>query len=118
VAAEAQPTAPTRSAWSPDARIRANTSRGGTDMSTTPVTRQNRPAETVAGFLAAAAIFVSLVGVAYRPLRLVPFAILLSLIAAGIGGRNERLATYAVAIGAACFAIGLAVAVITSHPLW
>jgi hypothetical protein len=87
-------------------------------MSTTPTTRQNRPAETVAGFLAAAAIFVSLVGVAYRPLRLIPFAILLSLIAAGIGGRNERLATYAVAIGAACFATGLAVAVITSHPLW
>jgi hypothetical protein len=80
--------------------------------------RQSRPAETVAGFLAAAAIFVSLVGVAYRPLRLIPFAILLSLIAAAIGGRSERLATYAVAIGAACFAIGLAVAVITSHPLW
>ncbi len=86
-------------------------------MSTTPY-RQSRPAETVAGFLAAAAIFVSLVGVAYRPLRLIPFAILLSLIAVGIGGRNERLATYAVSIGAACFAIGLAVAVITSHPLW
>jgi hypothetical protein len=40
------------------------------------------------------------------------------LIAAGIGGRSERLATYAVAIAAVSFAIGLAVAVITSHPLW
>jgi hypothetical protein len=79
---------------------------------------QSRPAETVAGFLAAAAIFVSLVGVAYRPLRFIPFAILLALIAAGIGGRSERLATYAVSIAAACFAIGLAAAVITSHPLW
>ena len=87
-------------------------------MSAAPTTRQTRPAETVGGFLAAAAIFVGLVGVAYRPLRLIPFAILLSLIAAGIGGRNERLGTYAVAIAAACFAIGLAVAVITSHPLW
>ena len=86
-------------------------------MSTTPY-RQNRPAETVGGFLSAVAIFVSLTGVAYRPLRLIPFAILLSLIAVGIGGRNERLATYAVGTGAACFAIGLAVAVITSHPLW
>jgi hypothetical protein len=56
--------------------------------------------------------------VAYRPLRLIPFAILLSLIAAGIGGRSERLAMYAVSIGAVCFAVGLAVAVITSHPLW
>ena len=86
-------------------------------MSSTPY-GPRRPAETVAGFLAAAAIFVSLAGVAYRPLRLIPFAILLSLIAAGIGGRSERLAMYAVSIGAACFAIGLAVAVITSHPLW
>jgi hypothetical protein len=87
-------------------------------MSTAPATRRGGPAETVGGFLAAAAIFLSLVGVAYRPLRLIPFAILLSLIAVGIGGRSERLGTYAVAIGAACFAIGLAVAVITSHPLW
>jgi hypothetical protein len=86
-------------------------------LSSTPY-RRIRPSETVAGFLAAAAIFVSLVGVAYRPLRMIPFAILPSLIAAGIGGRNERLATYAVATAAACFAIGLAVAVITSHPLW
>jgi hypothetical protein len=86
-------------------------------VSSTPY-RRSRPSETVAGFLAAAAIFVSLVGVAYRPLRMIPFAILLSLIAVGIGGRNERLATYAVATAAACFAIGLAVAVITSHPLW
>ena len=86
-------------------------------MSSTPYGR-SRPAETVAGFLAAASIFLSLAGVAYRPLRLVPFAILIALIAVGIGGRNERLATYAVSIGAACFAVGMAVAVITSHPLW
>jgi hypothetical protein len=86
-------------------------------VSSTPY-RGTRPSETVAGFLAAAAIFLSFVGLAYRPLRMVPFAILLALIAAGIGGRNERLAMFAVAIGAACFAIGLAVAVITSHPLW
>jgi hypothetical protein len=86
-------------------------------MSTTPY-RERPPAETVAGFLAAAGIFVSLAGVAYRPLRLIPVAILISLIAVGIGGRSERLATYAVSIAAACFAIGLAVAVITSHPLW
>jgi hypothetical protein len=86
-------------------------------VSATPY-RNARPAETVAGFLAAAAIFVSLAGVAYRPLRLIPFAILLSLIAVGIGGRHQRLATYAAWIGAASFAIGMAVAVITSHPLW
>jgi hypothetical protein len=117
VAAKAHSPAQARTARSPLTQLRADASRYGANVSTTPF-RQSRPAETVAGFLAAAAIFVSLTGVAYRPLRLIPFAILLSLIAVGIGGRSERLGTYAVAIGAACFAIGLAVAVITSHPLW
>jgi Domain of unknown function (DUF4383) len=74
--------------------------------------------DNLAGFLAAAAIFVAAIGVAWRPLRLVPAAILLSLIAVGIGGRNERLATAATFIGAACFVLGLAFAVVTSHPLW
>jgi hypothetical protein len=74
--------------------------------------------ETLAGLLAAAAIFVSAIGVAYRPLRLIPFAILLALISAAIGGRNARLATAATFIGAGCFVLGLAFAVATSHPLW
>lgn len=74
--------------------------------------------ENLGGFLAAAAIFVSAIGVAYRPLRLVPIAIVIALIAVGIGGRNERLATAATFICAACFVLGLAFAVATSHPLW
>jgi hypothetical protein len=86
-------------------------------VSTAPFERA-RPAETIAGYLAAAAIFVSLAGIAYRPLRLIPVAIVLALIAVGIGGRAERLATWAVAIAAASFAVGLAAAVITSNPLW
>ena len=86
-------------------------------MSTTRYDRTGT-AETIAGFFASAAIFISLIGVAYRPLRLIPLAILLALIAAAIGGRAERLAKYAVAICAVCFAVGLAAAVITSSPLW
>ena len=117
MAAQARPSAQAWPARSPLTRICPDASLYGAHVSSTPY-GQRRPAETVAGFLAAAAIFVSLAGVAYRPLRLIPFAILLSLIAVGIGGRSERLARYAVSIGAACFAIGLAVAVITSHPLW
>jgi len=42
----------------------------------------------------------------------------LALIALAIGGRHERLAAWAVYIGAASFAAGLAAAVITSNPLW
>jgi hypothetical protein len=86
-------------------------------MSSAPYER-DRPAETVAGFLAAAAIFVSLTGVIYRPLRLIPLAIVLALIATAIGGRATRIATWAVAIGALSFAVGMAAAVITSNPLW
>jgi hypothetical protein len=86
-------------------------------MSTAPYERA-RPAETIAGFLAAVSIFASVTGIAYRPLRLIPLAIVLALIAVGIGGRAERLATWAVAIGAVSFAVGMAAAVITSNPLW
>jgi hypothetical protein len=79
---------------------------------------ESRPADTIAGFIAAAAIFAAATGTVYRPLRLIPFAVLLSLIAVGIGGRNAKLATYALFICAGCFVIGMTVAVITSHPLW
>jgi hypothetical protein len=57
-------------------------------------------------------------GLAYRPVRLIPVAIVLSLIAAAIGGRYNRLAAFAAAIGALCFAVGLTFAVLTSHPLY
>ena len=86
-------------------------------MSTAPYERA-RPAETVAGLLSSAAIFVSLTGVAYRPLRLIPLAIVLALVAVGIGGRHARLAAVAVGIGALSFLIGMAAAVVTSNPLW
>jgi hypothetical protein len=77
-----------------------------------------RPVEALGGFLAATSIFVSAVGVAYRPLRLVPLAILLALLASAIGGRNARLAFFAVCMGGVCFFLGMAFAVITSNPLW
>jgi hypothetical protein len=86
-------------------------------MSTAPYERA-RPAETVAGLLASAAIFVSLTGIAYRPLRLIPLAIVLALVAVGIGGRHERLAAVAVGVGALSFLVGMALAVVTSNPLW
>jgi hypothetical protein len=115
--ASAAKAAPPRSARATDPRVCTHASRHGSYVSSTPLQR-SRPAETVAGFLAAASIFVSLVGIAYRPLRLIPFAIVLALIAVAFGGRSERLATAAVVIGAISFALGLAVAVVTSNPLW
>ena len=87
-------------------------------MSVPPDAERSAPAEAIAGFLAAAAIFVSLMGVAYRPARLVPVAMLLALVATGIGGRNARLAVFAVAVSGVAFAAGLAVAVLTGHSLY
>jgi hypothetical protein len=78
----------------------------------------SRPSEGVAGFLAAFAIFASLVALAWHPLRLIPAAMVLALVAAAMGGRQQRLAFAAVMISAACFFFGMAIAVLTQRPLW
>jgi hypothetical protein len=54
-----------------------------------------RPSDTVAGYLAALAIFIALIGVAWHPLRLIPPAVVVS-----------------------CFFLGMMIAVIAQHPLW
>ena len=80
--------------------------------------RVRRPSETVAGYLAAVSIFISLISVAWHPLRLSMPSILVALIAAAMGGRRDRLAFAAVTIAAACFFFGMTIAVVTSRPLW
>ena len=82
------------------------------------VERNGSASESVAGFLAALAIFVALIGVAWHPLRLIGPAVVVSLVAAAMGGRHQRLAFAAVLTVAVCFFLGLMLAVITSHPLW
>jgi hypothetical protein len=74
--------------------------------------------EIVAGFLSAFAIFAGLLALAWHPLRLVPPAIVLALVAAAMAGRGNRLALAAVLITALCFFLGLAIAVVTERPLW
>lgn len=80
--------------------------------------RRERPAEAVAGFLAAASVAVSLIGIAYKPVRTIPIAIVVALVAMGIGGRHQRLAALAVAVGAAAFVVGMTIAVATQSALW
>jgi hypothetical protein len=86
-------------------------------VSAQPQSRE-RPAEAIAGLLASLSIFASLIGVAYRPGRLIPSALLLALLAAALGGKYLRLAAFAIGVGGACFVIGMAAAVITDHPLY
>jgi hypothetical protein len=89
----------------------------GAPLSAQPEARA-RPVDAVAGLLASLSIFASLVGVAYRPGRLIPSALLLALLAAAMGGRHFRLPAFAIGIGGACFVIGMAAAVITDHPVF
>ena len=86
-------------------------------MSSGPVTEE-RPADAIAGLLAYLSLFASLIGLAYRPARLIPFALLLAVIAAGMSGRHSRLAAAAVGTGAVCFVLGMAIAVITNNPVF
>jgi hypothetical protein len=77
-----------------------------------------RPAETVAGFLSAVAIFVSLVGIAWHPLRLILPSLAVALVASGMGAGKGRLQLAAVLICTVCLFLGFTVAVVTSHTLW
>ena len=75
-------------------------------------------AETVAGYLSAIAIFVSLVGIAWHPLRLILPSAAVALIASGMSNSRRQLTITAVLICAVCLFLGFTVAVATSHPLW
>jgi uncharacterized membrane protein YGL010W len=84
-------------------------------------TAESRPSdarETVAGFLASAALFVSAIGVAYRPARLIPVSVVLVLVAARMTERYSRLVGWAVAIIVVCWILGMTVAVVTEKPLY
>jgi hypothetical protein len=87
---------------------------------TTPArsTRATSTAELAAGFLAVLSIVGSGVAVAYRPVRIIPFAILLALIATGMAPRGSRLPLIAVLIGGACFIAGMTIAVVTRNPIY
>jgi hypothetical protein len=73
-------------------------------------------AETVSGYLASFAIFVSFLGIFWHPLRLIVPSLLVALVAAGMA--RGRLQLAAVMIGAVCLFLGLTFAVVTSHALW
>jgi hypothetical protein len=82
--------------------------------------RRSRPSQVVSGYLSAFAIFTGVIAIAWHPLRLAPMAMLIALVAAGMGAKERKggLALAAVLITAACFFLGMTVAVVTSRPLW
>ena len=89
-------------------------------MSVTPsaAAREYSTTQIVAGFLATVAIFVGCIGIVYTPVRIVPGAIVIALLAVCMGTRDPRLGIAAVAITASAFVLGMTVAVVTGHALW
>lgn len=75
-------------------------------------------ADTVAGFLATLSMFASALGLIWRPVRILPFALLIALVAARMSARNQRIAFYAVLVGVICWTAGMTIAVITENPLY
>ncbi len=86
--------------------------------------------DTLVGLMAAAAIFLGVLGamdlhlslsgqdVQMRPVRIGVAAVVLALIAAGIGGRHRKLAAVAVGIAGAGWFLGMVIAVVTQKPLF
>ena len=86
--------------------------------------------ETLAGLMSATAIFVGFLGATnfdlsiagthfeMRPVRIGVAAVILALVAAGIGGRHRRLAAVAVGLSGACWVLGMLIAVLTQRPLF
>ena len=77
-----------------------------------------RSIEAVAGILAAAALFLGFLELAYRPFRLAPVALVLALIATLMSREHQRLIATAMAVVAVCFVIGAALQVVVRHPLF
>lgn len=83
-----------------------------------PTAEPSGYSQVVAGYLAALAIFFSLISLAWHPIRLLAPAMLLALISAGMTGRGKRLPLVAVLTVAVCFFLGMMITVITGRPLW
>lgn len=92
--------------------------------------RQREWLDTLAGLMSATAIFVGLLGMTnfdlsisgthleMRPIRIGVAAVILALVAAGIGERHRRLAAIAVGVAGACWFAGMIIAVVTQRPLF
>jgi len=73
--------------------------------------------ELTAGFLSVLSIVGSAIGLVYEPVKVLPFAFLLALIATGMAPRDNKLPLVAIFFGAVCFVGGLTIAVTTNHAL-
>jgi len=87
-------------------------------VSSTPASSEQRPSETAADFLAVISLVASAIALAYQPVKLIPFAVILALIATGMAPRSSRLPLIAVCFAAVCFVAAMTIAVLTKNPLY
>jgi hypothetical protein len=87
-------------------------------VSTIPSASRDRPADTVAGFLAAMAMVGGSLAVVIRPVPIGIFSMFIAFVAAALADANRRIAAIGVAFASLGFLAGMIVCVITSRPLW
>lgn len=74
--------------------------------------------DLTAGFLSVLSIVGSALGIAYQPMKVLPFAFLIGLIAVGMARRDNKLPLVAILFGSVAFVVGLTIAVTTNHSLY
>jgi hypothetical protein len=76
------------------------------------------PRESVAGLMAAGALFLGGFELLYRPFRLAPAALILLLAATIMSREQQRLIQLGFAVVGICFVAGAALQILTHHPLF
>jgi hypothetical protein len=84
----------------------------------TELVRRESTSDTVAGFLAAAALFAGLLAIVWYPGRVGPAAMLVALIAAALSGPQRRFAAGALAIATVSWLAGMVVAILTERAIF
>ena len=73
---------------------------------------------TVAGYMAAAALFAGVAAIVYYPGRLGTAAIVVALVATAMGGPHRGLATFALVVTTVCWLAGMTLAVLAERPIF
>jgi hypothetical protein len=79
---------------------------------------RSRPAEAVAGLLAAGALFLGAFELLYRPFRLAPAALIMLAVATVMSHEQHRLIKLGFAAVGIGFVAGAAIQILTHHPLY
>ena len=87
-------------------------------MTSTASDARTRPADAVAGLLAASGLLLGGLELFYRPFRLAPAAVVLLLVATVMTGEHQKLIKIGFATVGVCFIIGAALQIVTHHPLY